>query len=215
MAIFLDSALKEEVQRLTELGLISGITTNPKLLAPLKKSAKAIIKELCALSPGPVFYQLTKTDLKEMEREAREFLALSPKQIVLKIPARTDYIALVKKLSKEIPCAITAIFSEAQTYLACELGAKYLIPYVNRATRWQGDGIKLVSQMRSIIDKMKSPAEILAASIKTTEEAVKSILAGAHHLSMPYNVIISLGNHPLSEEAIKEFAQSKKISPIE
>lgn len=205
MGIFVDSAKKEEVNKLTDLGLIIGITTNPKLLAPIKMPAKQIIKDLCEISPGLVFYQLTKDNLKEMEKEAHEFFALAPKKIGLKIPARTEAIALIKRLGEEIPCAITAIFSDYQTYLACEVGARYLIPYVNRATRLLGDGIELVRKMRAIVDRLGSEAKILAASIKTKEEAVNCIIAGAHHLSMPYDVIMSLGNHPLSEEAVKEF----------
>ncbi|MEO0094227.1 MAG: transaldolase family protein [candidate division WOR-3 bacterium] len=207
MGIFVDSAQKEEIKKLTELGLIIGITTNPKLLAPIKMPAKQIIKDLCEISPGLVFYQLTKTSLKEMEKEAREIFALAPKKIGLKIPAQTESIALVKRLGKEIPCAITAIFSDYQTYLACEVGARYLIPYVNRATRLLGDGIELVRKMRTIVDRLGSKAEILAASIKTKEEAVDCIIAGAHHLSMPYDVIMSLGNHSFSEQAINEFNQ--------
>uniref|UniRef100_A0A7C6EB86 Transaldolase n=1 Tax=candidate division WOR-3 bacterium TaxID=2052148 RepID=A0A7C6EB86_UNCW3 len=205
MGIFIDSAIREEVKKLTELGLIIGVTTNPKLLAAHKDPVKEIIKDLCAISPGLVFYQLTKATIKEMEKEAQEFFALAPQKIGFKIPARTEYIALVKKLGKEIPCAITAIFSDYQTYLACEVGAKYLIPYVNRATRLQGNGINLVRRMRAIVDRLDSKAEILAASIKTVDEAVNCILAGAHHLSMPYDLIMSLGNHPLSEQAIEEF----------
>jgi len=207
MGIFIDSAIKEEVKKVTDLRLITGITTNPKLLAPIKQPWKNVIEELCEISPGPVFYQLTKDTLKEMEKEARDFFEISPKKIALKIPARTEYMFLAKKLGKEIPCAITAIFSDFQTYLGCEVGAKYLIPYVNRATRLQGDGIQLVSKMRDVVESLGSDSEILAASIKTADEAVNCLLAGAHHLSMPFDVIMSLGNHPLSEDAIKEFTK--------
>lgn len=207
MGIFVDSAIKEEVKKITKLRLITGITTNPKLLAPIKRPWKEVIKDLCDISPGPVFYQLTKDTLKEMEKEAREFFEIAPKKIALKIPARTEYMSLAEKLGKEIPCAITAIFSDYQTYLACEVGAKYLIPYVNRSTRLQGDGIQLVSKMRDVVESLSSDSEILAASIKTAEEAVNCVLAGAHHLSMPYDVLMSLGNHPLSEDAIKEFSK--------
>ncbi len=207
MGIFVDSAIINEVKKLNELRLIKGITTNPKLLAPVKKPWKEVIKELCKISPGIVFYQLTKDTLKEMEKEAREFFEIAPKKIALKIPAKTEYMSLAEKLSKEIPCAITAIFSDYQTYLACEIGVKYLIPYVNRSTRLQGDGIQLVSKMRNVVESLESNSEILAASIKTVEEAVNCVLAGAHHLSMPFDTIMALGNHPLSDEAIKEFAK--------
>jgi transaldolase len=207
MALFIDSAKKEEIEEVAKLGLIKGITTNPKLLATTKRPALDVIKELAVLSPGYLFYQLTEETLTEMEKEAYEFWGLAPEKIALKIPARTSNFTLLRELGEKIPCAVTAIFSVEQAYLACELGARFLIPYVNRATRLQGDGIKLVRRMRKVIEALKSKAEILAASIKTTQEAVEAILAGAHHLSLPYELIIALGNHPLSEEAIREFSQ--------
>lgn len=206
MSIFVDSAMVNDVKKLTELKLIKGITTNPKLLHQANKPWKETIKELCEISPGPVFYQLTKDTLTDMEKEAKLFFALAPKKIALKIPAKTENMSLIKKIGDEIPCAVTAVFSDYQTYLACELGAKYLIPYVNRATRLIGDGIYLVSRMREIINAAGSRTEILAASVKTTDEAVNCILAGAHHLSMPFATIMALGNHPLSDQAMNEFA---------
>ncbi len=210
MAIFLDCAVVEEVKELADLGLINGVTTNPKLLSQVNRSPKEVIKEICEVSPGYVFYQLTKETPFEMEREAREFFAICPEKIALKIPARTTYMRLLKVFKDEIPCALTAIFSEDQAYLGCELGARYLIPYVNRATRLQGDGISLVKKIKRVIEVLKSDTQILAASIKTRQEAIDSILAGASHLSLPYDLITSLGYHPLSEEAIREFAELKK-----
>lgn len=212
MAIFIDSAIKEEVKKLSEMGLIHGVTTNPKLLAQVKRPPKEVIKELAEISPGYLFYQLTRETISEMEKEAYEFYEIAPAKIALKIPARTTYLTLVKKLGSKIPCAVTAVFSGYQAYLACELGAQFIIPYVNRATRLQGDGISLVREIRAVTEKLGSKTKILAASIKTTEEAVNSVLAGASHLSLPYDLIISLGNHPLSEEAIKEFSQLPKNS---
>ena len=142
-----------------------------------------------------------------MEKEAKLFFAISPKKIALKVPAKTENMSLIKKIGNEIPCAVTAIFSDYQTYLASEVGAKYLIPYVNRATRLIGDGVYLVSRMREIVNAAGAQTEILAASLKTTDEAVNCILAGAHHLSMPFATIMAFGNHPLSDQAMKEFAQ--------
>ncbi|MEO0116246.1 MAG: transaldolase family protein [candidate division WOR-3 bacterium] len=210
MALFIDSAIKEEVKKLADLGLINGVTTNPKLLAQVKRPPQEVIRELAEVSPGYLFYQLTKETVSEMEREAYEFYEIAPKKIALKIPARTTYLSLIKKLRDKIPCAVTAVFSEYQGYLACELGAQFIIPYVNRSTRLQGDGISLVRRIRKVIETLGSKTEILAASIKTPDEAIGSVLAGASHLSLPYDLIIALGNHPLSEEAIKEFSHFAK-----
>ena len=103
---------------------------------------------------------------------------------------------------------MTTIFSAGQAFLACEAGVKIIFPYVNRSTRLLGDGLALVRQMRTVIDGLKSPVQILAASIKSPAEAVDTIIAGAHGLTLPLDVMLALGEHPYSLQAIAEFAIS-------
>jgi transaldolase len=105
---------------------------------------------------------------------------------------------------------ITAIFSTPQVYLACQAGAQYILPYVNRSTRLLGDGISLVQQMRAVINVERSNTQIIAASIKTPEEAISTLLAGAHHLTLPIRLIESMGDHPLSDKAIEDFRLAAK-----
>jgi transaldolase len=81
---------------------------------------------------------------------------------------------------------------------------------VNRSTRLLGDGLALVREMRAVIDADSAPVEIIAASIKSPEEAVATVLAGAHHLTLPLSVIEAMGTHPLSEQAIEEFAKASQ-----
>ncbi len=203
--IFIDSAVIDEVQEAVKLGFVRGCTTNPALMAKVKAEPKAIIKEICRLVSGPVFYQLTASTLAEKEREAREFFAIAQDKIVLKIPMTTENMLLVNRLGPEIRCAATAVFSGYQTLLAIEAGCSYVIPYVNRATRLMGDGIKLVQQMLEVIRASGKPIEIVAASIKTPEEAEAAYIASAHHLTLPLSVIKALGNHQFSDQAIAEF----------
>lgn len=203
MAIMIDSAKVDEVMRAVALGFVRGGTTNPLLMRGC--DPHATIRQLCTLVPGPVFYQVTAATLAEREKEGREFHAIDPSKVHLKIPATSDNMSLVARIAPEIPCAVTAIFSAHQTYLACEAGAKYVIPYVNRSTRLLGDGPKLVREMRDVIRATGSTARILAASVKSPEEAVAAALAGADDLTLPLDVIVALGQHRLSDEAIAEF----------
>jgi len=205
MGLLLDSADIEEVKRAVELGYVSGVTTNPTIMAKVKGEPKDIIAGICALSPGPVFYQVTGKTVDEREREGREFSAICPDEVVLKIPATTENMSLVARLSKDIPCAATAVYSGHQTLVACEAGAKYVIPYVNRATRLLGDGVTLVTEMAQVIALLEAPVRIVAASIKSAAEATQALLAGADDLTLPFDVLLSLGNHQLSDEAIAEF----------
>jgi transaldolase len=72
-------------------------------------------------------------------------------------------------------------------------GAKYAIAYVNRATRLLGDGFALVQDMADVLKKTNT--EILAASIKSPSEAIKTLLAGAHHLTLPFDVLQAIAVH--------------------
>ena len=205
MGIFLDSVNVDDVRKAVELGFVSGVTTNPSLMARVSESPRKVIEQICGISVGPVFYQVTADTPEEREKEGRAFHAINPDKVMLKIPATTENMTLVARLKPDIPCAVTAVFSGHQAYVACEAGARYLIPYVNRATRLMGDGCSLVAEIASVIETLESPAEILAASIKSPSEAMDAVLAGAHHLTLPLDVLLSLGNHPLSDQAIAEF----------
>jgi len=212
MGLFLDSAKIDEVRRAVELGFLSGVTTNPTIMARANGQPTDIIQQICAISPGPVFYQVTAKTVAERELEGRDLWAISPKKIVIKIPATTENMTLMAKLSRDIPCAATAVYSGHQTLVACEAGARYVIPYVNRATRLLGDGCKLVAEMAAVLKAVGKPVEILAASIKSADEATQAVLAGANHLTLPLNVLLSLGNHQLSDAAIEEFGRAGRAS---
>jgi len=200
-----DSALVDEVRRAVALGFVRGCTTNPLLMAKVVISPHKVIEEICRLVPGPVFYQVTGRTLAEREREGREFHAICPDKVVLKIPATTENLTLITRLAPKIPCAVTAIFSGHQTYGAVAAGARWVIPYVNRTTRLLGDGGKLVREMKAVIKASGSNVRILAASIKSPEEAAAAVIAGADDLTLPLAVLSALGNHRLSAEALSEF----------
>jgi len=208
MGLFLDSAKIEEVQKAVELGFLAGVTTNPTIMAKVKDAPMGVIDHICRISPGPVFYQVTARTPEDREHEGREFFDICREKVVLKIPATTENMALMTRLSKDIPCAATAVYSGHQTLVACEAGVRYVIPYVNRATRLLGDGCKLVAEMAAVLEASRADVEILAASIKSADEATQAMLAGANHLTLPLDILLSLGNHPLSDAAIEEFGRA-------
>jgi transaldolase len=78
------------------------------------------------------------------------------------------------------------------------------------SARLQGDGPGLVSDVPTMMEAADTAAELLATGIKTPGEVVETVLAGAHHLSLPLDLILSLGEHPLSQQASAEFDQAMK-----
>jgi len=211
MSLYLDSAFPQDARRAFATGLVSGITTNPALVAQTKRTAVEVITQLCDMSKGIVFHQLAEDTLSGRKKEAEMMAKIQPGRVGLKIPCTYENLALAAVLVRSGHIiGMTAIFSLAQVYLACQAGAQYILPYVNRSTRLLGDGIGLLHQMRSVIDAEGASTQIIAASIKSPDEAISTLLAGAHHLSLPLKIIESMGNHRLSDQAIEEFRQVTK-----
>jgi transaldolase len=206
MAIYLDSAIALEAEVATKMGWVKGITTNPTLLAKSDRPPETTLKKLAALTSGPVFYQLMASDFDGMLAEGRKAFEIIGAQTVLKIPATPVGFQVVACLSPEITCGVTAIYSAAQAAVAREAGAKMAIAYVNRATRLLGDGVALVRDMASIL--AGSDTEILAASIKSPQEAAASLQAGAHHLTLPLSMLQAMATHEFSEKTVEEFVQN-------
>lgn len=206
MALYLDSAIISEAQAAKKLGWVTGITTNPTLLAKSDLPPAETLQQLKAIISGELYYQLTAADFDGMVAEGRAAFELIGEQTVLKVPATDVGFQVVACLSPEIACSVTAIYSPAQAVVAKEAGAKYAIAYVNRATRLLGDGVALVRDMASVL--AGSQTKILAASVKSPEEAVATLQAGAHHLTLPLPVLQAMTSHALSQQTVDEFAKN-------
>ena len=211
MALFLDSAVISEAEKASSLGFVSGATTNPTLLVKAGHTDfHRALEIICSQFNGPVFYQLTKHELDDMHNEYLEFRDIA-QNLGFKIPCTLTGLQSAAKISGNSTVAMTSIFNPSQAYLAAQAGARYIIPYVNRATRFTGDGIALIERLGAILSG--SQCEILAASIKTATEAAEVLLAGSHHISVPFDVIAEMAENSLSQMAIAEFDQ--KLSQME
>jgi transaldolase len=210
MAILLDSASVDDAASAAELGFVTGITTNPALMARETKEPLAHLERLLAAFPsGPICYQPTRTSYAEMDDEARAAAALAPDRVIAKLPATLDAVKLAAALTDDgIRCALTAVYSPAQVLLAHEVGCVWVIPYVDRAARHSDGGLGVVDALATILGRLQSSTRILAASLKSGPQVVDSILHGAHDITAPLEVLRGLPAHPLTESAVREFAAS-------
>jgi transaldolase len=203
MAVYLDSAVLEEARRAKELGWVYGVTTNPSLMAKADGSPEATLEALAGLDFHQVYYQLVSVTLDDMRAEAEKARRIVRSGLVLKIAPTDTGFRFVARYGTEFPCCVTAIFDPAQALVAREAGAKYIAVYVNRATKQLGDGLALVRELGNVL--AGSRTKILAASLKSTKEAVDSVVAGAHHITVPFELLVKLPAHPLSAKTIEQF----------
>lgn len=206
MTLYLDSADVADARRAAELGFVAGATTNPALVARVGRTAEEVVADFCALLPGAIFHQVISPPGPALDEEIARFRAISDR-VAFKIPCILDYLPALYSLAQQnVICAVTAVYSPVQAYIAAEAGARYIIPYVNRITRLCGDGPALVAEMDAVL--ASGPCEILAASIKDPAEAAATLLAGASHLTLPWNVLVALAAHRLTDLALEEFRRA-------
>lgn len=202
MAIYIDSAILKEVDAARCLGWVRGVTTNPILLAKAGGDVRATLESLARLEMDELFYQLVSTTLDDMFKEMEQASNIVGPPLVLKVPPTQVGFQFVNKCP-DIPCCVTAVYSPAQALIARESKARYVAIYVNRATRLIGDGLQLVRDVAEVLKHSRT--EIIAASVKSAEEACESLSAGAHHLTLPYEILMSLMDHPLTQQTVAEF----------
>ena len=124
MKIFIDTANVEEIREAASWGVLSGVTTNPSLIAKEGRDFKTVVKEITEISEASssdivsVSAEVLSDDAEGMIAEARELVKIHD-VITIKIPMTEEGLKAVSVLSKEgIKTNVTLIFSANQALLA-------------------------------------------------------------------------------------------------
>jgi len=212
---FLDTAIVDEIKKAHEWGLLDGVTTNPSLVAKTGKKFRDVIKEICAVTDGPVSAEVLATTTDEMVKEAKILTDIAP-NVVVKIPFTPDGVRAVQLLSSlGIPTNVTLIFSSNQALLAAKAGASYVSPFVGRLDDINHDGMALVEEILNIYDNYGFTTEVLVASIRNPIHVKRAALMGAHVSTMPFSVLKQLFSHPLTDNGLDRFLKDWKESKLE
>lgn len=206
MKFFLDTANLEEITEAVALGVVSGVTTNPSLVAKEGKiSFPELLKRVTEQVSGPVSAEVIALTAPEMILEARELAKIAP-NIIIKIPILPEGLKAVSVLAKEgIKTNVTLIFSAPQALIAARAGATYVSPFIGRLEDQGENGIELVADIAEIFAIHDIPTEIIAASIRNTTHVTQAAKAGAHIATLPYKILQELTYHPLTDAGIERF----------
>ncbi|HOI76570.1 MAG TPA: fructose-6-phosphate aldolase [Methanofastidiosum sp.] len=205
MKFFLDTANIEQIREAASLGLIEGVTTNPSLISKEKKPFKDIILEICKIVDGPISAEVTCSDCKGMVEEALKLSDIH-KNIVIKVPITKEGLKAVKELSGQgVRTNVTLIFSATQALLAAKAGASYVSPFVGRLDDISTDGMNLIADIQQIYRNYSFETEVIIASIRHPIHVLQAALMGADIATVPYDVLMKLIKHPLTDIGIEKF----------
>ncbi|KAA9220779.1 MULTISPECIES: fructose-6-phosphate aldolase [Aerococcus] len=205
MKFFLDTANIDEIKRINDLGLCDGVTTNPSLINKEGRDFEEVIKDIASTVDGPVSAEVTSYDYQGMVEEARQ-LAAWANNVVVKIPMTEDGLKATHTLAQEgIKTNVTLIFSVSQGLLAAKAGATYISPFIGRIDDMGEDGLRLIAELREVLDIYGLDSQIIAASIRHIGHFEGAALAGAHVATIPGTIFPKLWSHPLTDKGIEGF----------
>jgi transaldolase len=205
MRLFLDTADIEEIREINRWGVLSGVTTNPSLVAREGMDPDAVWQEILDTVPGDISLETTSTEAGAMYEEGLKLAAKAPNAVV-KVPMTAEGLAAGKRLTDEgIRINVTLVFSPAQAILAAEIGAYIVSPFLGRLDDVGSDGMGMLRSICDIYEVQGYQTNVLAASLRSPMHVVDSAMAGAHIATMPFDVFAKLVHHPLTDLGLEKF----------
>ena len=208
MKFFIDTANVDYIKEANDMGIICGVTTNPSLIAKEGRVFEEVIAEIASIVNGPISGEVkaTTTDAETMIKEG---IAISKihQNMVVKIPMTAEGLKATKALSAMgIKTNVTLVFSAAQALLAARAGATYVSPFLGRLDDISTPGMDLIRTIADIFAMYDDiDTQIIAASVRNPIHVIDCALAGADIATVPYNVLMQMVKHPLTDQGIEKF----------
>ncbi len=217
MQIFLDTASIDEIKRVLNFGVISGVTTNPSLLCKESGACfREVITNIASMVPGPVSAEVNSPSAKGMVEEALEIVDWSDdpdfkERITIKVPMTSEGTKAIRELNERgIATNCTLIFSVNQALLACEAGATFISPFVGRLDDTGMDGMVVLGDILKMVRANGYAVQVIAASIRHPMHVMGAAMQGCDIATVPYKVLEQLYKNPLTDIGVRRFEEDWK-----
>lgn len=205
MKLFIDTANINEIKQAASWGVISGVTTNPSLVAKEGRDFREVVNEICSIVDGPISAEVVSLDADGMVKEARE-IARWHRNIIIKLPLTEEGIKACKVLTAEkIKTNVTLCFSANQALMAALAGATYVSPFIGRLDDVGQDGLALIAEIVQIFDNYGFDTEIITASVRHPLHVTEAAKLGSHIATVPFKILQQMFKHPLTDVGIEKF----------
>lgn len=210
MLFFLDTANVSEIARCFKLFPVSGVSTNPTLIAKEKRpfyETLAAIRDV--IGEDTILHaQVLGADADTMVEEAHQLRHRFGPSLYPKVPVTPQgYKAIGILAASGFSVTATAIATPLQALLAARAGATYVAPYVNRIDNIGGDGVGVVAQIVRLISTHGLATKLLTASFKNVQQVQDVALAGAYAATMAPELLDLVVKHPLTDSGVAVFCE--------
>jgi len=124
----------------------------------------------------------------------------------IKVPCTREGLIVCKRLSEQgIKVNVTLIFCAAQAVLAAKAGATYVSPFVGRLDDQSVAGLEVVRSISELYRIQGVKTQVLSASIRSVQRAIRSWYNGAEICTMPPKVFDQMYDHILTDKGMEIF----------
>jgi len=212
MKIFLDTADTEIIRNYFETGLVDGVTTNPSLIMKSGRDPEEVYQEIKDIGVQDISMEVMG-DAQNMLDEAIRLVDKFGSVSTIKLPMTRDGLLVCKELSKEkVRTNVTLIFCAAQAVLAAKAGATYVSPFVGRLDDQSVAGLEVVRSISELYRVHRMPTQVLSASIRSVQRAIRSWYNGAEICTMPPKVFDQMYDHILTDKGLEIFENDARIA---
>jgi transaldolase len=205
MKIFLDTADTDVIEKYFSTGLVDGVTTNPTLIMKSGKNPEDVYQKIKDIGVKDISMEVVGSDL-EMYDEGIRLYEKFGDVATIKVPCTREGLIVCKRLSEQgIKVNVTLIFCAAQAVLAAKAGATYVSPFVGRLDDQSVAGLEVVRSITGLYQIHGIRTQVLSASIRSVQRAVRSWYNGAEVVTMPPKVFDQMYDHILTDKGLEIF----------
>ena len=214
MKLFIDTADVAQIREAWSWGIIDGVTTNPSHVHKSGRKPSEVYREICDIVDGPVSLETVALDANGIVKEARSLAKIS-QNVVVKVPIIKEGLKAVKELAADgLKTNVTVTFSPLQALLAAKVGATYVSPFVGRLDAVGHDGMELVRQIKTIYQNYGFRTQIITAAARHPLHVLQAALAGSDVLTMSFDILQQLYQHPLTDAVLDQFLKDWAKIPV-
>jgi len=145
-------------------------------------------------------------DAQQMYDEGMRLVNKFGSVSTIKLPMTREGLKVCKELTKEkVRTNVTLIFCASQAVLAAKAGATYVSPFVGRLDDQSVAGLEVVRSISELYHMYGIKTQILSASIRSVQRAVRSWYNGAQIVTMPPKVLDQMYDHILTDKGLEIF----------
>ncbi len=209
MELYLDSADPQEIRLARSWGLISGVTTNPMLIAKAGPDMRATLAGVLDVAPGPVLVQAIGWHEPEPLVAQALWLHRFSAQIVVKLPMSIAGLQALLRLKQDQPdlqLAVTAVSSVSQAYLCGKAGADIVAVFNGPLDQESDTPVNLVPEMRTIYCHYGFATRILSCG-RFPRIFGEFAVAGTDICTMRLEYLRRLYEHPFTDKRMRGFLE--------